>query len=69
MNRDVLVYPHPALKQVAREVHEVQLFQQLPMDPIEPAVAEDRHDIVFPQERHQLLYNMSRVRFVERRPA
>jgi hypothetical protein len=46
-----------------------QLLQQLPMDPIEPAVAEDGHHVLRFQQRHELLYNMSGVRLVKRRPA
>jgi hypothetical protein len=47
----------------------LQPLQQLPMNPIEPAVAEDGHHVLRFQQRHELLYNMSGVRLVKRRPA
>ena len=46
-----------------------QRLQQLRMDPIKSAVAEDRYHVLLFQKRHELLYNMSGVRFVKGRPA
>ena len=46
-----------------------QPLQQLPMNPIKPAIAKDHHHVFRFQQRHELLYNMSGVRFVKRRTA
>ena len=46
-----------------------QPLQQLPVDPVKPAVAENRHDVLRFQQRHEPLYNMSHVRLVKRRAA
>ena len=43
--------------------------QQFLVDPVEAAVAEDRDDVLFFEERNQLLYDVSGIRFVERRTA
>ncbi len=43
--------------------------QQLLMDPVESAIAEDGHDVRRLEERHQLLDDVSGIRFVKGRPA